>query len=69
MDLREKLREGKRQLENGEINENEYNKRKKLLLNEWTNESKKTKVEPDNESKKTKKIEPVHGKVAKIVLP
>ncbi|GBB90146.1 hypothetical protein RclHR1_01700009 [Rhizophagus clarus] len=49
MDLHEKLRENKRQLEYGEIDENEYNKRKKSLLNKWT-----------DESKKTKKIEPIH---------
>lgn len=42
MDLHKKLRENKRQLENGEINENEYDKRRMSLLNEWTDDSKKT---------------------------
>lgn len=54
MDLREELKENKRQLENGEINENEYSTRRKTLLNKWT-----------NESKKTEKIKPIRGKIPK----
>lgn len=51
MDLHEKLRENKRHLESGKINENEYSKRRKSLINEW--------------SKKTKKGEPIRGKINK----
>jgi hypothetical protein len=35
MDELDKLKENKRQFDCGEINENEYNKRKELILNKW----------------------------------
>ncbi|CAB4382543.1 unnamed protein product [Rhizophagus irregularis] len=58
MDLCEKLKENKRQLENGEINENEYNTRQKTLLNKWTDESKKTeKIKPIRAVNKPKEMD------------
>ncbi|CAB4487413.1 uncharacterized protein OCT59_007981 [Rhizophagus irregularis] len=58
MDLREELKENKRQLENGEINENEYSTRRKTLLNKWTNESKKTeKIKPIRAVNKPKEMD------------
>src|SRR4051794_6984904 len=43
MDLKLKLQKIKQQFDNNEIDENEYNKRKKLILKKWAKESKNIK--------------------------
>ncbi len=43
MDLQAELKKNKRQFESGEINENEYNQRQKIILNKWSDEPKMTK--------------------------
>ncbi|CAG8547766.1 1923_t:CDS:2 [Racocetra fulgida] len=42
MDLDSKLTEAKRQFESGEINEDEFKERKKLILEKWLDQSKET---------------------------
>ena len=43
MDLEAKLTENKRQFKSGEISEDEFEKRKKLILEEWLSKSKEIK--------------------------
>ena len=50
MDLYSKLTENQQQFESGEINEDEFKKRKKLILDKWA-----------DKPKESKKLEHSHG--------